>query len=85
MNPPKVTCRRHPARLAITLPLGSWNCERDVLRIVAEAIKAKAWELSGDEDRQEDAEYIESIADAISNAVQKANDNEQRAIGGVFG
>jgi hypothetical protein len=86
MNPPIVTCDHKTAQLTITIWTGSWNISRDVFLYLVDALKDKAWQLSGgDEDDHDDAVYVESIADAIRKALEDADDEHQAAVRNVFG
>ncbi len=60
---PKVTLNGR--KLTIELPLG-W-AYRDYFQLVSEAIKDKAWDLSGT--HHDDAVRLEKIADSISRTV----------------
>jgi len=81
---PTVRCRLSPqGTLTISLPGMSSNIARDWFFLIADALKEKAWNLS--DVAHEDAVYIESVADAVSAAVQRADDKNQENIANIFG
>lgn len=79
MNAPKIRCNARKDSLTITLPFDSWPCSRDFFAMISDAIKQKAWDLSAE--NREDAVYLESIADAVADALQRSDKRERPRAG----
>lgn len=84
--PPKIRINRRAGSVTITLPLNSWKFTRTFLNIIVDAIKWKAFEMTGDcAPPHDDAEYIESVGDKLREAIKAVDEKDELGKRQIFG